>query len=253
MYFSIGFCQVNGFKAVVAGKKTDAEKKFVKNVRRLLYFFMKCVETKDEETHTKSVLRRYVSEAKVTSNPDRMVSSTLADNTHLWLESSFYPRLPLLCFRHFMYKPYGAKTDNHHVESENSSLKRDEAGAKGYHKILNAADAQIGHDQSRHMDRMKKHENDIQWSQETYKGDDPEKGITRSLEGKIVGRSSDLVCKECLKSSNYMFHLYSQTSEVQVFMVRLKNIRYPKDSTSPLPLLLRTRYDDFVRLLGRQI
>lgn len=115
--------------------RNDAEIKFVNNIAHWMYHFTSSVETIAEENHSMSKLNGYISDCMTSSNPITKISKDLGRRTTVFVQSSFYPRLSKLTFRHFMKIPEGDRADNSWTESQNSALKRDVAGPKPHQKI----------------------------------------------------------------------------------------------------------------------
>lgn len=114
---------------------TDIDKQFQADMVRWFYSFTNSVETQAQEEDSLAKLHIYIDEADEAG----IVSSALIVFTKTYIRESFKPVLALLSFRHYMDIYCGDVDENCFVESDNSSLKRDDMGPNANSKLFNSA------------------------------------------------------------------------------------------------------------------
>lgn len=129
----------------VSQYKSEAEKKFISEVKDWLYSFTNYIETKWEEEDSLNKLFAMIEAERENSD----IKNELLDFTAAYVTQKFKPQLGRLCNRHYKYNFFGWVADTCFVESENSATARDPLGPKPNHRLHVAGDAMVEHTDAR--------------------------------------------------------------------------------------------------------
>ena len=104
---------------------------FVSSIERWMYSFGSVIETEGEEKAHMSHLKSYI-EAFTD------VTDSVRTFTRDFVTKSFEPLLPKICFRHYMFLPFGDTKVSSFVESYNGVMATSKTGPKPNHSLVTA-------------------------------------------------------------------------------------------------------------------